>query len=193
MLLDSSASSRPWLLPLPLVLFVPMLAAILWLLSVYAIGKCFRGEDPRRLKLAIALMIVAAILPIASIVLEWSPRVDLIPLQNLLSFGGVGVMFAAATFGFVYVLPQSRAAPQGSAERERFDGLRELCLAAVFGGFAIGIVGNALNAYPRNLPLNLGLVVLFVLQCGFWMGRASLHLQRPIDDATSRRGEALER
>lgn len=81
-----------------------VLVPFLWVLLVYAISKCFRDDDPRRLKMAIALTIVAAILPGL-----WVREGD-----ELVLFGAVGVMIATMTFGFVYVLPRARG---GSADR----------------------------------------------------------------------------
>lgn len=182
MLPHSSTQFTPWL---PSLLAL-VLAPFLWVLLVYAISKCFRDDDRRRLKMAIPLTIVAAVLP-GLWVRDW---------HDVALFGAVGVMIATLTFGLVYVLPRARAAPP--AERERFDGLREICLAAVAAGFALGVVSAVANTlqfdtHLRNLALSTGLVALMVGQSGFWLGRASLHLRRRTDNGTPLRGEAWKR
>lgn len=185
MLPNLSTQSHPWLLLLmPLLAFV--FALLLWVLLVYAVSKCFRDDDPRRLKTAIALTIIAALFP-GLWVRGWS---------DLLLFGAMGVMIASLTFGLVYVLPRARAARP--AERERFDGLKEICLASVTAGFALSLASAVANilrfdAQPRNLALNLGVAALMLWQSGFWLGRASLHLRGRIDDGASLGREAWER
>jgi hypothetical protein len=185
MLPNLSTQSHPWLLLLmPLLAFV--FALLLWVLLVYAVSKCFRDDDPRRLKTAIALTIIAVMFP-GLWVRGWS---------DLLLFGALGVMIASLTFGLVYVLPGARAARP--AERERFDGLKEICLASVTAGFALSLASAVVNilrfdAQPRNLALNLGVAALMLWQSGFWLGRASLHLRGRIDDGASLGREAWER
>ena len=185
MLPNLSMQTHPWLL-----LLMPLLALVfalpLWVLLVYAVSKCFRDDDPRRLKTAIALTIIAAMFP-GLWVRGWS---------DLLLFGAMGVMIATLTFGLVYVLPRARAARPG--ERERFDGLKEICLASVTAGFALSLASAVANilrfdAQPRNLALNLGVAALMLWQSGFWLGRASLHLRGRIDDGASLGREAWER
>lgn len=179
-------------LPPSLLLLMPLLALVLipvlWMLLVYAVSARLRDDDPHRLKLAIALAIVAAILP-GLWARDWN---------DLALFGAVGVMLATLTFGFVYVLPRARAAPPESAERERCDGLRESCLATVAAAFALGMVSTVANTlqfdtHSKNLMLSLPLVALMVWQSGFWLGRASLHLRRRNDDDAPLRGQAWKR
>jgi hypothetical protein len=203
MLTGSSTTFYPWLWLLAPVL-TPLLVSFLWLLFACVVGTRFRDDGPRRLKLAIALTIVAAILPAASVVLAWTPRAGLLPLLQVgwvrdwslvIFIGGMSVMLAALTFGFVYALPQARAARPGSVEDERFNGLRELCLAAVFGGAMLGSVPTIMNdvqfgAKAVSPALSLSAAAIWVLLFGFWLGRASLHLRRRVDDGASPRGEA---
>jgi hypothetical protein len=205
MLTGSSTTFYPWLWLLAPVL-TPLLVSFLWLLFACVVGTRFRDDGPRRLKLAIALTIVAAILPAASVVLAWTPRAGLLPLLQVgwvrdwslvIFIGGMSVMLAALTFGFVYALPQARAARPGSVEDERFNGLRELCLAAVFGGAMLGSVPTIMNdvqfgAKAVSPALSLSAAAIWVLLFGFWLGRASLHLRRRVDDGASPRGEAWE-
>jgi hypothetical protein len=89
-----------------------------------------------------------------------------------------GICIIAATFAFVliYVLPRARAARRGSADEERCNGLRELCVAVIMGGGVLISVGTIINDVrfapaPVNPAIFLGGAAIFVWQCGFWLGR----------------------
>jgi hypothetical protein len=184
MLPNLSAQSHPWLLLL-MPVFALLLAPLLWVALVYAIGRRLRENDPHRLKVSIALTIVAAILPFLW-VRGWN---------DLALFGAMSVIFATITFGILYVMPRARQAPPSSIGRERSDGLREICLSIVASAFAVFLasaVANTvqLNTHSTNLALNFIPLALTVWQSGFWLGRASLHLRRRVDGGTPLRGEA---
>jgi hypothetical protein len=96
---------------------------------------------------------------------------------------GVCICAAAFAFGFFYVLPQARTAQRGSAEEQRCNGLRELCLAATFGGVVLILIGTIANGVrfapaPVSPAMFLGPAAFFVWQFGFWAGRVSLRRQQ---------------
>jgi hypothetical protein len=96
----------------------------------------------------------------------------------LLSIGGVCISGAAVAFGLIYILPRARRTQPGSADAERYDGLRELCAAIATGGFVFtslgGVANSARLAAPAvNPALLLGAEAFFVWLCGFWLGRFS--------------------
>ncbi|HET8921078.1 MAG TPA: hypothetical protein VFN27_15550 [Xanthobacteraceae bacterium] len=109
--------------------------------------------------------------------------------------GGVCVSAAAFAFGLIYVLPRARTARRGSADEERCNGLRELCLAVVIGGVVLISVGTIANDVrfapaPVNPVIFLGVGAFFVWQCGFWLGRVSLRLRPSVADVANSDSEA---
>jgi hypothetical protein len=96
----------------------------------------------------------------------------------LLSIGGVCITGTAVAFILIYILPRARRTQPGSADAERYDGLRELCAAIATGGFVLtslgGIANSARLAAPAVSPALLGAEAFFVWLCGFWLGRFSL-------------------
>lgn len=105
-------------------------------------------------------------------------------------FGGVCLSAVTFAFGWIYVLPRSRVALRGSADEQRCNGLRELCVAAGLGGFVLFLVGTIANDVrfapaPVNPAILLGPGAFFVFQCGFWLGRASLRLGRSATDVAN--------
>lgn len=112
---------------------------------------------------------------------------------------GLCINVAALAFGYVYILPRARTARPWSAESELFNGLREICAAAVAGGLVliciafIEIVHHTRFATNPIFPvLFLGSGAISVWRCGFHVGRVSLRWWRRIDDGSTPRGEALE-
>jgi hypothetical protein len=80
---------------------------------------------------------------------------------------GVCIGAAAFAFGLIYVRPRARRARQGSADEERWNGLRELCLAVCVGGCALIFVSALANEVrfapaPVNPALPLCSAAFFV-------------------------------
>jgi hypothetical protein len=113
---------------------------------------------------------------------------------GFVTIGGVCISVAAFAFGLIYVLPRARTARRGSADEERCNGLRELCIAVVIGGVALNSVGTIANGVrfasaPVNPAILLGAGAFFVWQCGFWLGRASLRLRPSVTDVANSHSE----
>lgn len=93
-------------------------------------------------------------------------------------FGGVCLSAVTFAFGWIYVLPRSRVALRGSADEQRCNGMRELCVAAGLGGFVLFLVGTIANDVrfapaPVNPAILLGPgAFLFSSAVSGWVAQA---------------------
>lgn len=113
----------------------------------------------------------------------------------LVMIGGICLSVAAFSFGLIYVLPRARTAQRGSADEQRCNGLRALCLALIMAGVVLDLISTIANDVrfapaPVNPAVFLGVGAFFVWQCGFWLGRARLRLPQSVTDVVNRRSEA---
>jgi hypothetical protein len=91
--------------------------------------------------------------------------------------GGLCTIIAGFAFFFVYILPRAGRTRPGSADEERFNGLRDLCAAAVLAGCVLASVATFANS-TRHPALSLAGGAMWVWSCGFFVGRASLRWGR---------------
>jgi hypothetical protein len=100
---------------------------------------------------------------------------------DFVMIGGLCTIIAAFAFFFVYIVPRVGATRSGSPDDERFDGLRDLCAAAVLTGCVLVSVATFANS-THHPALSLVGIAMWVWCSGFFVGRASLRWRRRMDN-----------